>query len=90
MSPLDRKRLAAFEDFSATGTVDPSSIMGVVFRAALKANEGEAMQYASMSRKDAAEFRMNWLQKEYNKFKEERIYSKTWNITARDRRRRLG
>ncbi len=38
----------------------------------------EAKQYAGMSRSDAAEYRMNWLKKEYTKFQESRVYTKAW------------
>jgi hypothetical protein len=78
MTPMDRKRLAALEESTKNGSVNPRSTMGGVFRAAMKATEGEAKQYAGMTRQDAAEYRMNWLKKEYKKFHEERVYSKTW------------
>jgi hypothetical protein len=78
MSPLDHKKMLAMEAASKASTVDPRSTLGGQFRAALKADKAEAVQYAGMSRDDAAQFRLDWLKKEYNKFHEERLYSKAW------------
>jgi hypothetical protein len=78
MSALARKKLAALDAAMSAKAVDPRSTMGVVFRAAMKANEGEAKQYAGMSRQDAADYRMEWLKKEYTKFQELKVHSKSW------------
>lgn len=78
LTAIDRKRMTAFDESTKKGALDPRSTMGGIFRAAMKANQGESKLYAGMTRADAAEYRMGWLKKEYKKFQEERVYSKIW------------
>jgi len=52
--------------------------MGVNFRAECAANPELAKAYNGLNRKQAAEFRMNWLKKSCQTFKHERVESKRW------------
>ena len=78
LSEADRKKLACYEDAIAADYVDPRSSMGVLFRSALKANAEEAKKYAALKRQEASDFRVQWVKQEYTKFKEERVFKKSW------------
>ena len=45
---------------------------------AWQANAEEAKKYAALKRQEASDFRVQWVKQEYTKFKEERVFKKSW------------
>ncbi len=57
--------------------VDPRSHIGAHYRKAMQGNPGHE-KYEKMTRPEAARFRLDWAKKEFTKFKDSKMATKTW------------
>ena len=78
-SAVADKDLAPFEECVKTQRVDPRSPIGQRFAAQHKKGAPDGDRYRSIaSRSDAAKFRVEWAQKQFQMRKDSKVFSQTW------------
>ena len=68
----------AYSDAVGQEMVDPRSHIGQIFRKTIQGNSDEKDKYSKMTRPEASRFRLEWAKKEFTKFKDSKVATKTW------------
>jgi hypothetical protein len=77
LSKNDSRLFDAFTAAMKTG-LDTQSHLGKLFRDAHTKGTAAGDEYSKMSRADCAKFRVDWAEKSFSKFKEEKTFAKSW------------